>query len=147
MWLIRVIRHAVKLIFVLHLKLINRMWAEIVGYTFGLAACGMRFGTSSELGESLAVYCLGWKQQQSELLECYDLSPAYHKHSEVIVIGHRKGNITSVCRELYSAPRRQAPLYSPLRKENNVLPRATFIFCEGVLLPVPRCHVIWKNGL
>lgn len=81
----------------------------------------------------MGVYCFGWKQQQSELLECYDLSPAYHKQSKVIVIGHWKGNITSVCLELYSAPRRQAQLYSPLRKKNDVLPRATFNFCEGVL--------------
>lgn len=81
--------------------------------------------------QEMGVYCFRWKQQQSELLECYDLSPAYHKQSEVI--GHRQGNITSVCHELYSAPRRQAPLYSPLRKKNDVLPRATFIFCVGVL--------------
>lgn len=129
----------VKPIFVLHLKLINRMWAEIVGYTICLAACGMRFSPSPELGKRLGVYCFTWKQQQSELLECYDLSQAYHKPSEVIVIGHRKGNITSVCREVYSAARRQAPLYPLLRKKNDVL--------WGCFVPVQRCHVIWKNGL
>lgn len=132
-WLIRVIRHAVKPIFVLHLKLINRMWAEIVGYAICLAVCGMRSSPSPELGKGLGVYCFGWKRQQSELLECYDLSQAYHKPSKVIVIGHRKGNITSLCREVYSAAWRQAPLYPPLRKKNDVLPRATIIFCEGVL--------------
>jgi len=59
--LIRDIRHAVKPIFVLLLKLINRKWAEIVGYTFCLAACGMRFRASPELGKRLGVYCFGWK--------------------------------------------------------------------------------------
>lgn len=109
------------------------MWAEIVGCTFCLAACGMRCGPSPELGKRLGVYCFGWKQQQSEILKCYDLSHAYHKPREVIVIGHRKGNFTSVCREVYSAARRQAPLYPPLREKNDVLSRETFMFCEGVL--------------